>query len=278
MNDKTVLRLTTFPSLGDLLAMLGLFLVVQVACSLLGMLVLLLSGQGLTALEPQAKGLYLALVSLASLAITAVLFVLYRRWRHATPISFGLRWRPFDPMLLVWGFVVMAAAAVLLEPLFRVLPTLDQDVGRGVAALLAVVVIAPLFEEFICRGLVYGSLRLRYGERGALLLSALFFGLLHLQPAAVVNAFVMGLVLAFVYRVAGTLWAAVALHALNNLMAYLQMVTGYADRGLWELVGERVGLYVSIYMVAAALMIIGVISLRRMPEKHDYIGKNTNVA
>lgn len=278
MNEKTLLRTAAFPTLGDLLAMLGLFLVVEVACSLLGVVILLFSGQGPATLAPEAKGTYLAIITFASLAISAVLIIRYRRWRHATPIRFGLRWRPFNPMLLVWGFVVMAASGILLEPLFILLPPLDQDVGRGAGALLALVVFAPFFEELICRGVIYGSMRTRYSEMAALLLSSLFFGVLHLHPTGVINAFVMGLVLAFVYRVAGTLWASVALHALNNLLAYLLLVTGYGERSLWELTAPHRWLYFLLYGLAAVATIVAVVQLRRMPEKHNPIGKNTVTA
>ncbi len=277
MNEKTILRLPTFPTLGDLLAMLGIFLLVEVACSLLGVVVLLFSGQGPATLDPHTAGLYLAFVSFTSLAVTAGLLVWYRRWRRATPIQFGLRWRPFNPMLLLWSLLLMVAAGVLLEPLYALFPPLNQEVGRGVGALLALVIFAPVFEEFICRGLIYGSMRLRYSEWGAILLSALFFGVLHLHPTAVVNAFVMGVVLAFVYRVAGTLWAPIALHALNNLLAYVQLVTGFGAEGLWGMTAQHRWLYLIIYLLAAGVAIFAVTRLWKMPEKHAHIGKNTHI-
>lgn len=277
-NEKTVLQRAAFPTLGDLLAMLGLFLVIEVACSILGAVVLLFSGQGLATLSPTAQGNYLAVVTFSSLAITSALIVWYRRWRGATPIRFGLQWRPFRPMLLVWGFVVMASAGILLEPIFTLLPPLDQNVGRGLGAVLALVVFVPLFEEFICRGVVYGSMRTRYSEVASVLLSALFFGVLHLHPTAVINAFVMGIVLAIVYRAAGTLWAPIALHALNNLSAYLMLVTGYGETTLWKLLAPHRWLYFLLYGLAAVVMIVAVVYLRKVAKNHDYIGKNTILA
>ena len=82
-------------------------------------------------------------------------------------------------------------------------------------------VLAPLFEELICRGLVLESLRARYGVFVAWFGSSLFFGVMHIQPQLAVNAFFVGLVLAFLYLRTDSLWVAVLLHAFNNAIAYL---------------------------------------------------------
>ena len=80
-----------FPSIGDLLAMLGVFFASQIAVTLIAMLVLLFSGQALVDLDPQSKGLFLALVSLVSLSATSVIIWRYRRWRRAPKIHMASR-------------------------------------------------------------------------------------------------------------------------------------------------------------------------------------------
>ena len=163
--------------------------------------------------------------------------------------------------------MLIFAVGVVLEPLLRVLPELTLDVGRGFWTMLSLIVLAPLFEELLCRGVVLGSLRERYGIAIAWLVSALFFGVLHVQPVQVVSATVVGLILGYVYLATDSLWSSMILHALNNAVAYLALVTGHANALLIDLVPNRT-LYVVIYIVALTLSIVSgwmmVRTLRRM--------------
>lgn len=171
--------------------------------------------------------------------------------------------------LLLWAFVMMCAVGVVLEPLLALLPKLQINVGRGFWTILSLVLFAPVFEELICRGVVLGSLRSRYGVTIAWLVSSLFFGILHGQPVQVVNAFVVGLVLGYVYIATDSLWAAMILHALNNAVAYLMLVTGHANTLLIDLIPGRT-LYVAVYVVALAVLVVSGYmmwrALRRMKE------------
>ena len=73
-------------------------------------------------------------------------------------------------------------------------------------------IFAPIFEELICRGVVLGSLRGKFGVTTAWLVSSLFFGVLHGQPVQVINATVIGLVLGYVYLATDSLWSVMILH------------------------------------------------------------------
>ena len=134
---------------------------------------------------------------------------------------------------------------------------------------LMLVLFAPVLEELICRGLVLGTLRARYGVTLAWLVSALFFGVMHLQPVQVINAFVVGLILGYVYISTDSLWSVMILHAMNNAVAYLMMITGHANTLLIDLIHNRV-VYVAVYVVAVALLIVSgrmmLLALRRIKE------------
>lgn len=243
-----------FPSIGDLLAMLGIFFVSQIAVTLIAMLVLLFTGQGLVDLDPQSKGLFLALVSLISLSVTSVIIWRYRRWRRAPKIHIALGFKGLNPLLIGWCFLLMMASVVVLEPLYELLPVPNQDFGRGVWAFMAVVVIAPCMEEWVCRGQIFGSLRSRFGVVKSILLSALVFGLMHVQPVPVINAFVLGLVLAFIYHATNSLWAPILLHALNNGTAYFLTLAGYGESSFRSLFGDHTTLYALFYAGAVVLV------------------------
>jgi len=78
-------------------------------------------------------------------------------------------------------------------------------------------VVGPFCEELVFRGIIYRGYRMDGGRRGALILSSLMFGLMHMNANQAVYAFVLGLVLALVYEATGSLWASFLCHFIFNL-------------------------------------------------------------
>ena len=80
---------------------------------------------------------------------------------------------------------------------------------------LVAVVAVPLGEEFIFRGLVFGSLRRSLGLMRGMLTSAALFAIIH-PPVLVLPMFVLGLVTAYVYDKTRSLLAPMLVHAIYN--------------------------------------------------------------
>jgi len=249
---------SNFTTAWDLLLMLGVYFTILIAVMVVSTLVLLILGYGIQDLPATVKGYYLAVTSLLSLSLTAGFYQWYRRRRSAVSLRIPFTWRKINLPLMGWAFVVMLASGIVLEPLFELFSPLDQQVGSGPGAFLALVVLAPLGEEYICRGVLFGSLRQRYGTTVAVVLSALFFGILHVHPVAVINATMMGLVLAFVYAISRTLWAPILLHAANNLTAYLFLLYGYDQVGFSDLLAGHPWLYAAAYAGALVLTVCSI--------------------
>lgn len=192
-----------------------------------------------------------ALSFFVSMALTLGGVLLYRKRRGGTRTIAHLSKRGFNPLLLLWGLALMVSATIVTEPVLDLLPAVPNVYGRGVWALVTLVVMAPLFEETLFRGVILESARARYGTLAAWAISSLVFGLAHLHPALVVNAFVLGLVLGYIYIRTDSLWSTVILHAVNNALAYLMLVAGWQDVMLIRLIGNR-SLYIAVYCVALA--------------------------
>jgi membrane protease YdiL (CAAX protease family) len=76
--------------------------------------------------------------------------------------------------------------------------------------------LAPVYEEIVFRGFIYGVLRKYAGVPGAMALSALFFAAIHFNAAQFIPVCGLGMMLAYLYEKTGTLVAPVAFHAINN--------------------------------------------------------------
>lgn len=81
--------------------------------------------------------------------------------------------------------------------------------------------LAPIVEEMLFRGVIFGSLQAHFGKWTAAAISAIIFSLLHFQVYGFFPRFVLGLVLVYAYDKYKSLYPAVALHALNNIVATL---------------------------------------------------------
>jgi membrane protease YdiL (CAAX protease family) len=92
---------------------------------------------------------------------------------------------------------------------------------------LNVVLLAPLFEEFLFRGFLLSQFRRHAGESGAVMLSALMFGAMHMSPDALLPLTGLGVILAIVARASGGLWAPVLLHSLWNAATMATVICLY---------------------------------------------------
>ena len=95
--------------------------------------------------------------------------------------------------------------------------------------LLCVSVFAPLFEEWLCRGMVLrgllnakkadGSRRMAPGW--AIVISALFFAVIHANPWQAIPAFILGCLFGYIYYKTGSLKLTMLMHCVNNTFAVI---------------------------------------------------------
>jgi membrane protease YdiL (CAAX protease family) len=101
-----------------------------------------------------------------------------------------------------------------------------QDVTRIIAlssgwttrlylALLAVV-IAPVVEEMLFRGILLPALARRVGVKPAIVVVSLLFALVHGHLPSLIPLFMLSVILSLLYLHRGTLVAPVAMHSLFN--------------------------------------------------------------
>jgi membrane protease YdiL (CAAX protease family) len=120
--------------------------------------------------------------------------------------------------ILVWLTTTLVRATGLPltpQPIAELLVTSLSSGGVWLVVALAVV-IAPLFEEIIFRGLAYPALKQRWGTVPALVLVSALFALTHLHLPSFGPLFVLGVGLGLAYESTGSLLASITMHALFN--------------------------------------------------------------
>lgn len=85
-------------------------------------------------------------------------------------------------------------------------------------AVFMAVVAAPLTEEFIFRGFLYGVLKKYAGSLGAMPACALLFAGIHLNVPAIPALFTLAVCLTLAYEITGSLWTPIVMHMIFNLV------------------------------------------------------------
>jgi len=98
---------------------------------------------------------------------------------------------------------------------------LEQVFKADFATCLMVVIAAPICEEWLCRGVITKGL-LRHGSPlRAILWSAFIFAVIHMNPWQAVPAFILGMLLGYVYWKTRSLIPCIFIHFVNNGFSFL---------------------------------------------------------
>jgi uncharacterized protein len=202
-----------------------------------------------TALETPlfSASLMAAVFALTLVIVVGVPYAL--KGSRATKEELGLAKRPKWSALL-WapaGFLVyMFVAGIILTIVTQVIPSFDaeevQNVGfenltanyEYILAFITLVIVAPVAEEVLFRGYLYGKLRKYMPIVGAVLVSSVLFAMLHLgfgidpetgaftvsQWNVALNVLPLAIILALLREKTGSIWASILLHAIKNGIAY----------------------------------------------------------
>jgi membrane protease YdiL (CAAX protease family) len=231
------------------LAALGLSLVIAVFAG--AILVTIIKAAGATVTD-NSPGLNIGatLIQDGVLVGCAVWLAAHTAPPHAW--QFGLRGTS------LWRGIKWAGAALLLYFVFQLIyvavvnphekQTTLQDLGAGTGGLatlaigILVVGVAPFAEEFFFRGFFYGALRTSFAWFPAALIDGVVFGLVHAPTGieAVPPLIALGFAFCMCYEATGSIYPTIALHALNNMLAF-----GVDKDGSWAVGGVVAGAVVA---------------------------------
>ena len=94
--------------------------------------------------------------------------------------------------------------------------------NMAVFLIFGIVVLAPLGEEILFRGFLQKFLEEHWQDvTRAVLVTSLFFAIIHLNPFWLIQIYMLGVILGFLAWRTGSIWAGFILHAANNLVALL---------------------------------------------------------
>lgn len=172
--------------------------------------------------------------------------------------------------------LVTLAAAFAADALNLIMPPMPEWLenilgsmlqGPLWVTLLSVSVFAPLFEEWLCRGLVLRGLLQKTKPVAAILISAIFFAAIHLNPWQALPAFILGVIFGIVYYKTGSLKLTMLMHFVNNTFsAVLSRIDALKDFDCFAEVMDPAA-YWSIFAVCVVAVVAICLIFLRIPVK-----------
>lgn len=245
----------------DILAIIGVLIVANVLAGMLGQVISGMRG------ADDSLGTFVAYIF--SFGIT-IAFALWLNMRQRGKGSLSLKFRSgkTSPSLILWGLILVFAVSTILEPLLALFPdefmkVLDNAVGSGIWAVITTVVCAPILEEILFRGIIQQSCTREYGAVRGVIAGAAIFGIVHVIPQQVVNAFFVGIILGYIYIKTRSLTPVIIIHALNNAIAFLFMRVFRPDgeekfSDLRDMIGNDTFYWILYALLAVVVVIAGV--------------------
>lgn len=140
--------------------------------------------------------------------------------------------------------------------------------------ILTIAVAGPVLEELLFRGAVQKLLLQQYAPAKAILFSALIFGVFHINPAQIVPAFLMGLMLGWVYYRTASLIPCIVVHILNNSLSVYLMINHPETQEVDDLVTGNT--YWIVGLVAVGLLVGTYYLLKQKPVTYSWKKEVTN--
>ena len=162
--------------------------------------------------------------------------------------------------------VLTFAVIIVTEPLTSLVPMPDnmkelfETLFRPtIPAFITAVIVAPVLEELIFRGIILEGFLKNYSPVKSILLVSLLFGLSHLNIWQFIGAFVIGAFISWIYWKTRSIGLSIAVHMTNNLIGFLAMLfssESFAETTISDFTGN-IEMYYVVFGISIVVLALG---------------------
>jgi membrane protease YdiL (CAAX protease family) len=228
-----------FPAVWPSIGWVAAFLLLQIVSGIIALVVaIMIDGNGRDPMTVMQDLKVFALPMIWSLVLSEIfllglLWLYLRKDGRMSAIALD-RWSKMPLPKTIGAAVALIGAGLAFNLLYSVYLVPNVEVQAQMRALfaaipdsipntillfVAIAVIAPLIEELLFRGLLQKSLAHKMPVWGAITISALVFGAMHMDLYAMPPLVMMGAIFGVIYHLTGSLRVTILLHMLNNAAA-----------------------------------------------------------
>lgn len=198
---------------------------------------------------------YAALVTLIALVITIPIEFLYYRRDYVLHTSYIFKNPQYLIAAIVTGVLVSHGLSILISLInangaLGTYTQVEQVIYSSDMPLviLRAVILAPLCEELIFRGLTFKRMREDANFLASAVISSAIFALYHMNVPQGIFAFLFGMLLCLLYDMFGNLWVPIIVHATANILSIILTYTKAGYPALW--------VYITVMIVALVLAFV----------------------
>lgn len=204
---------------------------------------------------------------LSAFMLPAVFFRIIMGGKKTEPMRLGIKLRG-DSFVWIWGGIACAFAFATLNAMlmsFISVPDTDGIIKEAfyyvpnhslVLQFITMALVPAFCEEFLFRGVILSNL-MPYGKGLAIIVSSVFFGLMHGNFYQFLYTAAAGIMLGTIYVVTDSIWCPVLMHMINNALSVLQTAvferfTDEAATTIWIIIEGvifLVGIICVVYLV-----------------------------
>lgn len=212
-----------------LVPILVYFMVQMIITLIAGAVVVLINGDSDYALSSE----FIMLVSCISLGVlTVILSIWYCKAyvQGKKPILSDLFTIKNISIIIIMAFSLQISISFLFGVLQAYRPSWFVeyteimgllDMGNNLMSFLYIVILGPVVEELLMRGLVLHQMKRAMPFVAANIVQAFLFALIHGNLIQGLYAFVLGLLFGYVYRKFNTIWSTILFHVIFNFSGFL---------------------------------------------------------
>lgn len=163
------------------------------------------------------------------------------KWRELLGLGRRPQWRDigyglsFVPIYYILLYAAMAVVVVLLTVMSgpdtaKDIVNQTQDIGFETAGnsglqliiiFVALVIVPPVCEELMMRGLLFGRLRKNLSFWPTAIIVSAIFALAHGQINVAIDTFILSMLMSWVREKTGTVWGPIVMHVIKNGVAFV---------------------------------------------------------
>ena len=212
----------------------------------------------------------LKIIYVSSATIFIHLFIItYAITRSKEPFDFIRQLIPIPLSFLPLTIVGTFAIVFLIDPFEQFLP-ISQNYQQYLTGLLqmkvysfiVVVLVLPILNEILFRGIILKNFLKSYSPIKAILLSSLFFAIIHFNVGQVITAFISGIFLSYLYWQTSSLALCFIVHILYNGVAYFAFHLLNSQFSIESAISNT-PVYLALYFLAAITLASCILIIHR---------------
>ena len=133
-------------------------------------------------------------------------------------------------IVFMFGYVILSSELDNVLEYFLPMPLLLENAFESIMveqlfifSIIMIVIIPTITEEMLFRGIIVSGFKENYSGKKTIIVSALLFGLIHLNPWQFVSAFIVGLFSAWLCLRTKSILLCLYIHFFNNLLGLIAM-------------------------------------------------------